>query len=100
MSKLKRKIRQKTEPPQRTKPLPRETGRAHQDIPPGAPPGFGSRRTELERMWREQFPKRGREERIRSALEALQEMSRNPIGPNLDLETVKKITEDPDLWEF
>jgi hypothetical protein len=100
MSKLKRTIRQKTEPPQRTKPSLRETRRTHQDIPAGAPPGFGSRRAELERMWREQFPKRGREERIRRALEALQEMNRNPIGPNLDLETVKKIAEDPDLWEF
>lgn len=100
MRKLKRKVRQKTEPPQTTKPSPRETRRVHQDIPAGVPPGFGSRRAELERMWREQFPKRGREERRRRALEALQEMSRNPIGPNLDLETVKKIAEDPDLWEF
>src|SRR5208337_324933 len=78
MSKLKRKIRQKTEPPQTTKPSPRETRRAHQDIPAGAPPGFGSRRAELERMLREQFPEEGKKERIRKGLGRWKRCARTP----------------------
>lgn len=99
MSKLKRKIRPKTEPPQRIKPSPQETRRAHQDIPAGAPPEFGSRRAELERMLREQFPEEGKKERIRKGLMALEEMRKNPM-PHVDLETLKRIAEDPDLAEF
>jgi len=51
-------------------------------------------------MVREQSSEEGKEQRIKRALKALQETRENPIFPELDLETVKRIAEDPDLAEF
>ena len=57
----------------------------------------GSRAPELQRMLAEHFPPEGREERVRRALQALDNL-RGSI--KLDLETVKWIAQDPDLEEF
>jgi hypothetical protein len=51
-------------------------------------------------MIRQQFPEKGKEERVRRSLKALKEMRENPLGAGLDLETIKKIAEDPDLWDY
>src|SRR5215469_7291012 len=98
--KLKRNVHSKKSPRHRTKPSTQDTRRTKEDIPEGAPPGFGSRRAELERMWREQFPEEGKEDRIQKALKALQEIHENPLGRDLDIETIKKIAEDLDLWDY
>lgn len=74
--------------------------RVQAEIAPELPPGWGSRRAELERMIQEQFPEEGKEARIRKSLKALEAMRENPLGRALDLETVKKIAEDPDLWDY
>jgi len=100
MRKTKRKISQSAQnrhKPRSSAPARRET---RSDIPAGAPPDFGSRRAELERMLREQFPEKGKKDRIQKGLKALQEIRENPLGRDLDIETIKKIAEDPDLWDY
>jgi hypothetical protein len=95
MRKLKRNLRHKAEPRQTIK-----SSQQIPEIPPSAGPEFGSRRVELEQMIRQQFPEKGKEERVRRSLKALKEMRENPLGAGLDLETIKKIAEDPDLWDY
>ena len=92
MRKLKRKVRGKAEPGKAIKP-----SSVIPEIPTGAGPGFGSRYQELLRLERKQFPKAGEERRVRRALRALDKL-RGSI--NLDLETLKRIAQDPDLGEF
>ena len=100
MRKLKRDVHHKAQPLRGTNPSAGQTRRTRHDIPPGAPPEFGSRRAELERMIRQQLPEEGKEERVQRSLKALKAMRKNPLGAELDLETVKKIAEDPDLWDY
>ena len=57
----------------------------------------GSHAPELQRMLAEHFSPAGREERVKRALHALDNL-RGSI--KLDLETVKWIAQDPDLEEF
>ena len=52
----------------------------------------GDRREELERIKAAKWPKEGEAERIREALESLNNL---PVI-DLDLETVRQILEDPD----
>jgi hypothetical protein len=100
MRKLKRDVHHKAQPRRETKSSTGQTRRTRHDIPPGAPPEFGSRRAELERMIRQRFPEGGKEERIRKSLKALEKMRENPLCSNLDIQTVKKIAGDPDLWDY
>ena len=92
MRKLKRMVRGKAEPREAIKP-----SSGIPEIPTGACPGFGSRYQELLRLERKQFPKAGKEQRVRHALRALDKL-RGSI--KLDLETLKRIAQDPDLGEF
>jgi hypothetical protein len=94
MRKLKRNVRHKANSRQMTRP-----SRRVPKIPPGAGPEFGSRYGELLRLERKQFSKAGEEERIRHALEALQEL-RTSFRTKLDLETVKWIAQDPDIMDI
>ncbi len=100
MRKLKKKSSPKTHSGKQAVSSSRRHREPRFEIPQGAPPDFGSRHAELERMLREQFPEQGKEERIRKGLRALQEMRENPLGRGLDIETIKKIAEDPDLWDY
>jgi hypothetical protein len=91
MRKLKRKTPLKTQSRKKASSSQRQDQETRFDILAGASPGFDSRRAELERMLREQFPEEGKEDRIQKGLKALQEIRENPLGRDLDIETVKKI---------
>jgi hypothetical protein len=85
MRKLRRNLSRKALARQTNKPPKRMP-----EIPPGAGPEFGSRYQELLRLERKQFPKAGKEERVRCALGALQGLHTN-FRAKLDFETLKWI---------
>lgn len=53
----------------------------------------------MDAMIREHFAEKGKAERIRKGLKALEEIRKNPM-PRIDLATLKRIAEDPDIAEF